>query len=190
MKGDIEIRGYRQAVQIMSQLTEQMQRTLVRQALRRSAAPIVSTARARAPQRTGRLKRSIGIVSLRKDRVPTVIPMAVGPVFDVSKKSGKVNAFYARFVHEGTRERKPYAVSRNSAAADRKDARKGINRARVLKFTGREGGVVYTPTARGMKPNPFLRDAFNLSSDATVADFGRELETVISRFVNRKFKKI
>ena len=181
MTGGIEIHGYAEAVRLMSQLTDQMQRTLVRQALRRSAQPIVATARARAPHRTGRLKRSIGIVSLRRDRVPTVIPMAVGPVFSVTK-NGKANAFYARFVHDGTKERKPYAVSRNSA--------RGIHRARVLKFTGREGGTVYTPTARGMKPNPFLRKAFDLSSDVTVANFGRELETVIARFVNRNFRKL
>ena len=128
MTGGIEIHGYAEAVRLMSQLTDQMQRTLVRQALRRSAQPIVATARARAPHRTGRLKRSIGIVSLRRDR--------------------------------------------------------------VLKFTGREGGTVYTPTARGMKPNPFLRKAFDLSSDVTVANFGRELETVIARFVNRNFRKL
>ena len=79
MTGGIEIHGYAEAVRLMSQLTDQMQRTLVRQTLRRSAQPIVATARARAPHRTGRLKRSIGIVSLRRDRVPTVIPMAVGP---------------------------------------------------------------------------------------------------------------
>lgn len=189
MTGDIEIHGYAEAIRLMSQLTDQMQRTLVRQALRRSAQPIVATARARAPHRTGRLKRSIGVVSLRRDRVPTVIPMAVGPVFSVTK-NGKANAFYARFVHDGTKERKPYAVSRNSARADRRDARRGIHRARVLKFTGREGGTVYTPTARGMKPNPFLRKAFDLSSDVTVANFGRELETVIARFVNRNFRKL
>lgn len=37
MTGGIEIHGYAEAVRLMSQLTDQMQRTLVRQTLRRSA---------------------------------------------------------------------------------------------------------------------------------------------------------
>ena len=189
MTQDIKIEGYAEAIRIFARLTDEVQRTLVRQALRRSARPMVATAQARAPKRTGQLSRSIGVVSLRRDRVPTVIPMAVGPVFSVTK-NGKISAFYASFVHDGTREGKPYAVSLNSARADRRDARKGIHRARVLKFTGRDGGVVYTPTARGMKPNPFLRDAFNQSADASVNDFGTDLATAIERFVNRNYRKI
>ena len=110
--------------------------------------------------------------SLRKDRVPTVIPMAVGPVFSVTK-NGKVNAFYARFVHDGTKDRRP----RNK-------------KLRALKFPGREGGVVYAARTRGMKARPFLRDAFDQSADASVNDFGADLTSAIERFVNRNFRKI
>lgn len=172
MTQDIKISGYSEAVRIFDQLTDQMQRTLVRQALRKSAQPMVSTARARAPKRTGQLSRSIGVVSLRRDRVPTVIPMAVGPVFSVTK-NGKVNAFYARFVHDGTKDRRP----RNK-------------KLRALKFPGREGGVVYAARTRGMKARPFLRDAFDQSADASVNDFGADLTSAIERFVNRNFRKI
>lgn len=172
MTQDIKIEGYSEAIRIFGQLTDQMQRTLVRQALRRSAQPMVATARARAPKRTGQLSRSIGVVSLRRDRVPTVIPMAVGPVFSVTK-NGKVNAFYARFVHDGTKDRRP----RNK-------------KLRALRFPGRGGGVVYAARTRGMKARPFLRDAFNQSSDASVNDFGADLTAAIERFVNRNFRKI
>lgn len=172
MTQDIKIEGYSEAMRIFDQLTDQMQRTLVRQALRRSAQPMVATARARAPKRTGQLSRSIGVVSLRKDRVPTVIPMAVGPVFSVTK-NGKVNAFYARFVHDGTKDRRP----RNKKLW-------------ALKFPGREGGVVYAARTRGMKARPFLRDAFDQSADASVNTFGADLTAAIERFVNRNFRKI
>ena len=155
MTQDIKIEGYSEAIRIFDQLTDQMQRTLVRQALRKSAQPMVATARARAPKRTGQLSRSIGVVSLRKDRVPTVVPMAVGPVFSVTK-NGKVNAFYARFVHDGTKDRRP---PQQEAAA--------------LKFPGREGGVVYAAKTRGMKARPFLHDAFDQSADASDNDSGR-----------------
>ena len=172
MTQDIKIEGYSEAIRIFDQLTDQMQRTLVRQALRKSAQPMVATARARAPKRTGQLSRSIGVVSLRKDRVPTVIPMAVGPVFEVTK-NGKANFFYGRFVHDGTKDRRP----RNK-------------KLRALKFPGREGGVVYTPMVRGMKPNPFMRDAFNQAADASVNDFGTEITALIERFVNRNVAKL
>ena len=46
MTQDIKIEGYSEAIRIFDQLTDQMQRTLVRQALRKSAQPMVATARA------------------------------------------------------------------------------------------------------------------------------------------------
>ena len=49
MTQDIKIEGYAEAIRIFARLTDQVQRTLVRQALRRSARPMVATARARAP---------------------------------------------------------------------------------------------------------------------------------------------
>ena len=173
---DIKVEGYREAVGIFRQLSEQMQKKLLRQALRKSSRPIVQGAKSRAPKRTGLLRKSIRMISLRKDRVPTVVPMAVAPVFDVSK-TGKVNAFYGRFVHDGTKTRYPRAMTR-------KKARGGGSR--VLVFTGARGDKV---SARGLSPNPFMLDAFNAASDMTVDVFGRELAASVEGFVNRNFTK-
>lgn len=182
MKAGIRIEGVPEAVAAIKDLEHQLQKRLVRQALQKSAAPLIASARARAPQRTGRLRRSIGVVPLRKDRVRTVIPVAVGPVFEVTK-NGAVNLFYGRFVHNGTKERMPYAVSRNKSKAD------SGRFARFLKFTGKEGTTVYTRTARGMKPNPFLSDAFSMSADVTVDEFRTSLVEVVEKLVNRKARK-
>lgn len=176
---DIKVEGYREAVGIFRQLSEQMQKKLLRQALCKSSRPIVQGAKSRAPKRTGLLRKSIRMISLRKDRVPTVVPMAVAPVFDVSK-TGKVNAFYGRFVHDGTKTRYPRAVTR-------KKARGGGSR--VLVFTGARGDKVFARSARGLSPNPFMLDAFNAASDMTVDVFGRELAASVEGFVNRNFTK-
>lgn len=172
----IEIKGYKEAVKVLDQLTNQMQATIIRQALRKSAAQMVSAARTRAPKRTGALSRSIRIVTLRRDRVPTTIPIAIAPVFEVTKND-KINAFYARFVHDGTKTRLPRAVSSNKA--------KGKGGSRVLVFTTPQGGKVFSRSAKGLKPNPFMIDAFNAATGATVDSFGGELTAAIERFVDK-----
>lgn len=175
---DIKILGYKEAVQVFVQLAEQMQKRIVRQVLRKSARPMVMAARNRAPKRTGRLRKSIRIVSLKKDRVPTVVPMAIAPVFDVSK-NGKVNAFYARFVHDGTKDRYPRAVTR-----------KRTEGARVLVFSSSHGEKVFTRSARGVSPNPFMMQAFNNATGSTVDDFGKEMATAVENFANKNFVKL
>ena len=69
---DIKVEGYREAVGIFRQLSEQMQKKLLRQALRKSSRPIVQGAKSRAPKRIGLLRKSIRMISLRKDHVPLV----------------------------------------------------------------------------------------------------------------------
>ena len=60
----------------------------------------------------------------------------------------------------------------------------------LVEIDGRRRPMVATARARGMKPNPFLRDAFNQSADASVNDFGTDLAAAIERFVNRNYRKI
>ena len=178
---DIKIEGYKEAVQVFVQLAEQMQKRIVRQVLRKSARPMVLAARSRAPKRTGRLRKSIRVVSLKKDRVPPVVPLAIAPVFDVSK-NGKVNAFYARFVHDGTKDRYPRALTRKRA--------KGAKGSRVLVFTGSHGEKVFTRSARGLSPNPFMMQAFNSATGSTVDDFGKEMAAAVENFANKNFVKL
>lgn len=177
---DIKVEGYKEAVGIFRQLSVQLQKKLLRQALRKSARPIIQGAKMRAPKRTGLLRKSIRAISLRKDRVPTVVPMAIAPVFNVSK-TGKVNAFYGRFVHNGTKTRYPRAVTRKKASVS-----KGSS---VMVFKSARGDKVFTRSARGLSPNPFMLNAFNTASDATVDVFGQELALSVESFVNKNFTK-
>lgn len=175
----IEISGYKEAIAILDQLTDQMRKVIVRRTLRKSAREMLQTAKNAAPKRTGALGKSIRFVSLRRDRVPTLIPVGIAPVFDVTK-NGKLNAFYARFVHEGTKDRRPKAVTR----------KKSKGGAQVLAFTSARGEKVFARSARGVAPNPFLLRAFDAAADTTVDSFGRELAAEIGRFIDKNFVKI
>lgn len=175
----IEILGYKEAIAVLDQLTDQMRKVIVRRTLRKSARQMLSMAKNAAPKRKGTLSKSIRFISLRRDRVPTVIPMGIAPVFDVTK-NGKLNAFYARFVHEGTRDRRPRAVTR----------KKSKGGSRVLVFTSARGEKVFARSARGIAPNPFLQRAFDAATDTTVDSFGRELASEIERFIDKNFVKI
>lgn len=174
----IEISGYKEAIALLDQLTDQMRKVIVRRTLRKSARQMLQTAKNAAPKRTGALGKSIRFVSLRRDRVPTLIPIGIAPVFDVTK-NGKLNAFYARFVHEGTKDRRPKASGRKSK-----------NGARVLAFTSARGEKVFSRYARGIAPNPFLLRAFDAAADTTADSFGRELAAEVGRFIDKNFVKI
>ena len=175
----IEILGYKEAIAVLDQLTDQMRKVIVRRTLRKSARQMLSMARSAAPKRTGALSKSIRFISLRRDRVPTVIPVGIAPVFDVTK-NGKLNAFYARFVHEGTKDRRPRAVTN----------KKSKGSSRVLVFTSARGEKVFARSARGIAPNPFLQQAFDASVETTVGSFGRELASEIGRFIDKNCVKL
>lgn len=175
----IEIEGYKEAIAILDQLTEQMRKIIVRRTLRKSARQMLQRAKNAAPKRTGALGKSIRFVSLRRDHVPTLIPVGIAPVFDVSK-NGKLNAFYARFVHEGTKERRPRAAS----------GKKSKSGSKVLVFASARGGKVFSRSARGVAANPFLQRAFDASTETTVDSFGRELAAEVGRFVDKNIVKI
>lgn len=175
----IEIEGYKEAITILDQLTEQMRKAIVRRTLRKSARQMLMKAKTAAPKRTGALGKSIRFITLRRDRTPSVIPIGIAPVFDVTK-NGKINAFYARFVHEGTKDRQPRSVAR----------KKSISGARVLTFASASGEKVFARSARGLRPNPFLLRAFDASVNTTVDSFGRELAFEIERFIDKNFTKL
>ena len=156
-----------------------MRKVIVRRTLRKSARQMLSMAKNAAPKRTGALGKSIRFISLRRDRVPTVIPVGIAPVFDVTK-NGKLNAFYARFVHDGTKDRRPRAVTR----------KKSKGGSRVLVFANARGEKVFARSARGVAPNPFLQRAFDASADSTADNFGRELAVEVGRFIDKNCVKL
>lgn len=171
MKLDIDFKGYQQAVLILRQLPDSMQQKMLLQTLKTSTRPMLSAAKQHAPHNKGLLKKMLRIVKYRRIDTPTEVAVAIKHVFGKSK-TGKINEFYGKFVHEGTKER---------------TARK---RGGVLVFTNAKGEKVFTRKVVAMQANPYLERAYNDKVDSTIQSFGNELDKNIGRFLSRNFKPV
>lgn len=166
----LDVKGYKEAKDIMDQLTNQMQKRILRSALRTSLLPMLRTAKANVPKRTGRLVKQLRIVSWRKVPSKTMSQVALKHVFERTKK-GNINEYYGRFVHYGTDERRP-------------------KKNKYLVFTGREGKKIAIKSAKGLKPNPYLENAYRQHEKSAISLFGDILALEVQKFVRKKFKPI
>lgn len=169
----IKVNGYRQAKEILDGLPNGMQKSILLAALRQSARPMLTSARGKVPVRSGKLKRQLRIVRFRERNAPkSEVAVAVKPVFDRSKKSGAVNQYYGKFIHEGTK--------------DPRLSRKG----KLLVFENRQGDKVFVRSVKGIRATPFLEKAYGETNERTVAIFGDELAAAVGRYVQKHFKPV
>ena len=169
----IAVKGYKEAKEILDGLPNNMQKSILLSALRQSAKPMLTLARNKVPVRSGKLKRQLRIVR-HKDRgaSKTEVAVAVKPVFDKSKKSGAINQYYGKFIHEGTADPR---VSRNG---------------KMLVFENAEGKTVFLRSVKGIKATPYLEMAYGETSEQTVATFGDALATAVGKYVQKNFKPV
>ncbi len=169
----IEVKGYQEAKAILDELPNNMQKSMLRSALRQSAKPMLQSARNKVPVRSGVLKKQLKIVGHRDRGAPrTEVAVAVKPVFSTSKRSGAINQYYGKFIHEGTK-----AV---------RTSRKG----KVMAFKNEQGELIFTRSTKGIKANPFLEKAYSESGSRTVQIFGDELAKSVTKFINKNFKPV
>lgn len=169
----IKINGYRQAKEILDGLPNGMQKSILLAALRQSARPMLTSARGKVPVRSGKLKRQLRIVRFRDRNAPkSEVAVAVKPVFDRSKKSGAVNQYYGKFIHEGTK--------------DPRLSRKG----KLLVFENKQGEKVFVRSVKGIRATPFLEKAYGETNERTVAIFGDELAAAVGRYIQKHFKPV
>lgn len=169
----IKVNGYRQAKEILDGLPNGMQRSILLAALRQSARPMLTSARGKIPVRSGKLKRQLRIVRFRDRNAPkSEVAVAVKPVFDRSKKSGTVNQYYGKFIHEGTK--------------DPRLSRKG----KLLVFENRQGDKIFVRSVKGIRATPFLEKAYGETNERTVAIFGDELAAAVGRYIQKHFKPV
>ena len=169
----IKVNGYRQAKEILDGLPDGMQKSILLAALRQSVRPMLISARGKVPVRSGKLKRQLRIVRFRERNAPkSEVAVAVKPVFDRSKKSGAVNQYYGKFIHEGTK--------------DPRLSRKG----KLLVFENRQGDKVFVRSVKGIRATPFLEKAYGETNERTVAIFGDELAAAVGRYVQKHFKPV
>ena len=169
----IEVNGYRQAKEILDGLPDGMQKSILLAALRQSVRPMLTSARGKVPVRSGKLKRQLRIVRFRDRNAPkTEVAVAVKPVFDRSKKSGAVNQYYGKFIHEGTKD--PHL------------SRKG----KMLVFENKQGEKIFVRSVKGIRAIPFLEMAYDESGERTITIFGDELASAVERYVQKHFKPV
>lgn len=170
----IEVKGYCEAKALLDQLPNNMQKRMLLVALRSSAKPMLQGAKSKVPVRSGRLKRQLRIVRFRdRSAFKSEVSIAVKPVFEKTKKKGAINQYYGKFIHEGT-------------ANPRVPRKKG----KTLVFENASGEKIFVKSVKGIRPNPYLEQAYTENSERVVASFGDELATAVEKFVNRNFKPV
>ena len=169
----IKVEGYKQAKEILDGLPNNMQKSILVAALRRSVKPMLTSARNKVPVKSGKLKKQLRIVR-HKDRNAsrTEVAVAVKPVFDKSKKSGAVNQYYGKFIHEGT--------------VDPRVSKKG----KMLVFENQQGEKVFVRSVKGIQATPYLEMAYSETGERTVTVFGDELAEAVGRYVQKNFKPV
>lgn len=164
--------GYVEAKKILDQLTNHLQKRILLSSLRASCKPMLNSAKSKVPVKSGTLKQQLKIVRFRDRYSPkSEVSVAVKPVYQKHRKSGAVNQYYGRFVHDGTDDRK---------------AKKG----KFLVFENKKGETIFAKKAKGIKPNPYLAKAYNETNTKTVNIFGDELAKATERFINKNYKPI
>ena len=170
----VKVKGYRQAKEILHELPNSMQKTILRTALKKSSKPFVRGAQSRVPVKTGTLKKQLKVVSFRDRQAPkTEVDVAVKHVFSRSKKKKAVNEYYGKFIHEGT-----------------KDPRYPKKKGGVLVFSLPNGDKVFAKHVKGLKPRPYIEESYKENYNAVVDGFGDELAISVEKFVNKNFKPV
>lgn len=166
----IKLEGHKEVFEIMQQLTETMQKQILKSAIRSAARPMVNSAKERAPSDSGSLKEMIRIVAYKRVARKSEVAMAIKHVFGRNKKAGTVNEYYGKFVHEGTDQRTP--------------RKKG----KVLAFKDKSGKMIFARSVKGIKAKPYLEKAYDQEVANVEKRFGDNLQKSVERFVSRKFK--
>lgn len=170
----IKVEGYKEAKAILDELPNNMQKRMLLTALRSSSKPMLQSAKGKVPVKSGKLKKQLRTVRFRDRTAPkSEVDVAVKPVFDRTKKKGAINEYYGKFIHEGTR-----------------DPRTSRKNGKLLVFDDAQGRKVFVRSVKGIRPTPFLEQAYSENSERTVAIFGDELAKAVEKFINKNFKPI
>lgn len=155
----VNITGGRELAMALKQLTPQLERNVMRAAMRAGAKVINDKARELAPADSGNLKKTLKVGTTSKRGVITATAATKGK-----------GSYIARFVEFGT-------------AAHLIKGRNGG----LLKFTARDGKTVETQSVNhtGAKAKPFLRPALDSQANKAVVAVG---EKIRERLANGGYK--
>ncbi|UZS00265.1 HK97-gp10 family putative phage morphogenesis protein [Chondrinema litorale] len=163
MPKDFQIKGLENAQKLLKGLDGKFTKKVIENTFRKSAQPLVKKAKELAPKGpTGNLKKSIGIfVSKGSERKRNLkAGLWVGP-----RVKGQSKGYHAHLVEFGTEDRTP---------------KKG----RFLVFEY-NGVLVFAKRTEGMKPNPFMRPAWEQTKGQVEAGVIDNIEQVFLREIKK-----
>ena len=146
------VEGIGEAVKRLTRLEQKARRRVVNAGVRAACKPALQAAKGLVPVRTGGLRASLRIGSVRLDRRTGTVTGTIN-AGEKSKRMAKkgLTAFYAHMVAGGTR---PHVIT--------------ARRARALKIGTGFARSVQHP---GTKPDPFFEDAAERAFTAAVGKF-------------------
>lgn len=167
------VQGLKELHQMLQELPVRIEKNIMRGAIRAGANVYRDAARAASPVDDGLLKRSIktGSTNVKKGRV----------VVNVG-----TDLYYARMVEFGTASyytgtgksvKKPYKIPKRSKS--------GKTTKRLKKAVKFGNVIVNNVTHPGIKPQPFMRRAFDGASDQAVATFAQYVSTRLAKEIGK-----
>lgn len=170
---NFNVQGLKELQNMLEQLPIRIEKNIMRGALRAGANVMRNAARQEAPVDDGKLKKSI------KTSSPNI------KKGDVTVKV-ETDLYYARMIEFGTASYytgngrtvgKPYKIPKTSKT--------GKVSKRLKKALSFNGVIVNNVTHPGIKPQPFMRRAFDGSSSEAVAAFAQYVATRLDKEIKK-----
>ena len=173
MANEFRVQGLKELHTMLQQLPVRIEKNIMRGAIRAGANVYRDSARQAAPVDDGILKRSIktGSTNVKKGRVVVTVG---------------TDLYYARMVEFGTASfytgtgrsvKKPYKIPKTSKS--------GKITKRLKKAIKFNGVIVNNVTHPGIRPQPFMRKAFDGASDQAVATFAQYVSTRLAAEIRK-----
>jgi HK97 gp10 family phage protein len=173
MANEFRVQGLKELHTMLQQLPVRIEKNIMRGAIRAGANVYRDSARQAAPVDDGILKRSIktGSTNVKKGRVVVTVG---------------TDLYYARMVEFGTASfytgtgrsvKKPYKIPKTSKS--------GKITKRLKKAIKFNGVIVNNVTHPGIRPQPFMRRAFDGASDQAVATFAQYVSTRLAAEIRK-----
>lgn len=169
-----QVQGLKELHNMLQQLPVRIEKNIMRGALRAGANVMRDAARQAAPVEDGTLKRSIKTSSTNIKKGNVVVNVGT-------------DLFYARMVEFGTASYytgtgrtvgKPYTIPKTS----KKTGKISKRTKKAIKFGN---VIVNNVTHPGIKPQPFMRRAFDGASDQAVATFAQYVSTRLDKEIKK-----
>lgn len=161
---EIQVKGLAELHKVLQNLPEQLEKKVLRNALRAGANEFKKAAQAQVPVKSGALRKSIRVkTSARKGRYR----------LKATVTAGNAEAWYSHLIEFGTG-----AYYTGSGKSVGKEYEIKPAKGKALFFLGMARDAVVHP---GIQPQPFMRPAFDSGSEAAINAFAESVRKRLSK---------